>query len=414
MSGISGLFNIFALFYVFKGLQVAIKVGREWYSLRQEPLTPAKKQLAESASFFLAVPPAVLVHEFFHALATWMFGGKIVDFGYGVFWGYVVPVGDFSPAQYWFIALAGTLGSLTFGAGLWFALRHNSSSTFRYFGLRSFRFQIYFALLYYPILSIFITEGSDWRIIYDFQATPILSGLTAVIHLPILYLFWKTDRDGLFEQPAFATVDEQTQFYAVENIAALAPDDAQAQLQYIDALRRGGVSNKANQELKQFLKKHPESGIAHLELAMLLNAKNRAITKEAFTHAQQALTLGINPEAALVAHQLVGQYYLTTGRAMETIGEMDQALAMESKTAVSPDQRANLLFLRGQAYRHQSQFMQAQQDIESVTAIARQSGDNNLLARCENEMTVIAKHEKRPFATTTPANQYEKEVMSDK
>ena len=406
MSGIFGLFNIIALFYVFKGFQVAIKIGREWSSLRQEPLTPAKKQLAETASFFLAVPPAVLVHEFFHALATWAFGGKIVDFGYGVFWGYVVPVGDFSAAQNWFIALAGTLGSLTFGVGIWLLLRRNQFSTFRYFGLRAFRFQIYFALLYYPILSIFITEGSDWRVIYDFQATPILSGLTAVIHLPILFLFWKTDRDGLFEQPAFATVGEQTQFYAVENAATFSPDDAQAQLQYIDALRRGGVSNKANQELKEFLKAHPENGVAHLELAMLLNNKNRAITKEAFTHAQQALTLGINPEAALVAHQLVGQYYLTMGRAMETIGEMDQALAIESKLTISPIQRANLLFLRGQAYRHQSQFMQAQQDIESVTTIAQQIGDNHLLARCENEMTVITKHEKRPFSTPTPVTQY--------
>lgn len=406
MSGIFGLFNIIALFYVFKGVQVAIKIGRDWSSLRQEPLTPAKKQLSETAAFFIAVPPAVIVHEFFHALATWMFGGKIVDFGYGVFWGYVVPVGDFSAAQNWFIALAGTLGSLTFGVGIWLLLRRRQVSTFRYFGLRAFRFQIYFALLYYPILSIFVTQGSDWRVIYDFAATPLWSGLTAVIHLPLLYLFWKTDREGRFEQPAFTTVDKQNQFSAIENAIILAPDDAQMQLQYIDALRRGGVNNKANQKLQQFLKDHPESGIAHLELAMLLNNKNRAITKEAFTHAQQALTLGISPEAALMAHQLVGQYYLTTGRAMETIGAMDQALAMESKMNFPPIQRANLLYLRGQAYRHQSNFVQAQEDITNATTIAQQAGDKNLLARCESEMTVIAKHEKRPFTTPAPTNPY--------
>jgi len=405
MSGIFGLFNIIALFYVFKGLQVAIKIGREWSSLRQEPLTPAKKQLAESASFFLAVPPAVIVHEFFHALATWMFGGKIVDFGYGGFWGYVVPVGDFSAAENWFIALAGTLGSLTFGVGIWLLLRRNQFSTFRYFGLRAFRFQIYFALLYYPILSIFIAEGSDWRVIYDFQATPILSGLTAVIHLPILYLFWKTDRDGLFEQPAFATVGEQTKFYAVESNAALSPDDVQAQLQYIDALRRGGVNNKANQELKQFLKKHPESGIAHLELAMLINSKNRTVTKEVSAHAQQALMLGIGPEASLLAHQLVGRYYLTMDRGTEAIAEMDAALAIESKLTLPPLQRAQLLFLRGQAYRRQSKYMQAEQDIKAAAALAQAMGDKNLLAQCENEMNVISKHEKRPFVTATALNQ---------
>lgn len=410
MSEIFGLFNIIALFYVFKGVQVTIKIGREWTSLRQEPLTPAKKQLAETAAFFIAVPPAVALHEFFHALATWMFGGKIVDFGYGFFWGYVVPVGDFSAAQNWFIALAGTLGSLIFGAGIWLLLRHNQYSTFRYFGLRALRFQIYFALLYYPILSIFITQGSDWRVIYDFGATPIWSGLTAVIHIPILYLFWKTDKDGLFEQPAFTTVGEQTQFYAIENAAAIAPDDVHIQLQYIDALRRGGVNNKASQALQHFLKQHPESGIAHLELAMLLNNKNRAITKDVFTHAQQALTLGISPEAALMAHQMVGQYYLTTGQSLEAVGEMDQALAMGNTTAtnstISPIQRAHLLCLRGQAYRHLSNFMQAQDDVMNAAIIAQQAGDKRLIAQCENEMTVIAKHEKRPFATPTPINQY--------
>ena len=406
MSGIFGLFNIIALFYVFKGFQVAVKVGREWASLRQEPLTPAKKQLAETASFFLAVPPAVLVHEFFHALATWMFGGKIVDFGYGVFWGYVVPVGDFSAAQDWFIALAGTLGSLTFGVGIWLLLRRNQFSTFRYFGLRAFRFQIYFALLYYPILSIFITEGSDWRVIYDFQATPILSGITAVIHLPILYLFWKTDRDGRFEQPAFATVNEQTQFHAVENIAALAPDDAQAQLQYIDALRRGGVSNKANQELKQFLKQHPESGFAHLELALLQDVKSNQVSKNVFRHAKRALELGLEPDEEMLARHLISEHYLAIGETSKAVGEIDQALALEGQ-AKSVTVKTFLLLSRGQAFRRQKQFFQAQQDIEQATILAREAGNARLLARCENEMTVIAKHEKRPFATPTPVNQYE-------
>jgi hypothetical protein len=50
--------------------------------------------------------------------------------------------------------------------------------------------------------------------------------------------------------------------------------------------------------------------------------------------------------------------------------------------------------------------MQAQEDITNATTIARQVGDENLLARCESEMTVIAKHEKRPFTTPAPTNQY--------
>ncbi len=394
MSGIFGLFNIISLFYVFKGLQIAIKVGREFSSLRQEPLTPAKKNLAESASFFLAVPPAVALHEFFHALATWAFDGKIVDFGYGVFWGYVVPVGDFSAGQDWFISLAGTLGNLVFGAGLWFILRSNRSSTFRYFGLRAFRFQIYFALLYYPILSIFIPNGADWRVIYDFRATPILCGITAVIHLPILYLFWKADRNGRFEQPAFSTIEAQKQFEYVEQTAVSSPSNIEIQHQYIDILRRSGMNNKAEQQAKQLLQEHPNDSIAHLQLALLLRDKNRGINKESYTHAQKALTEGITPKQAKFAHLLVGQYYLTVNKAEETISEMDKALALAEKVESSPSERAALLLLRSKAHRHHNQLMQAQQDIETVTAIAQQLGDNKLLSQCKNEMNVIAKHKR--------------------
>ena len=127
MPAIFGLFNLFALLYIFRGAQILFKVRNEWQSLHEEPLTRAKKHLAEQASFFIGVPPGVAIHEFCHALATWLFGGKIVDFGYGVFWGYVVPVGNFAAWQHWFIAVAGTLGNLLYGSVLYFVLCNTSN-----------------------------------------------------------------------------------------------------------------------------------------------------------------------------------------------------------------------------------------------------------------------------------------------
>lgn len=111
--------------------------------MRQEPLTGEKQRLAEQAAFFLGVPPAVFVHELAHAVAVLAFGGQVAEFGYRVFWGYVVPQG-FTALENWIIALVGTLGSLGFGALLWLVLRRHESRTLQYFGLRAFRFQIYF------------------------------------------------------------------------------------------------------------------------------------------------------------------------------------------------------------------------------------------------------------------------------
>ena len=87
MSVISGLFNVLALLYIGRALQLVVQIIRNWAELRQEPLTRAKQQQAEQAAFFVGVPPAVLVHELAHAVAIWLFGGQVVEFGYRVFWG---------------------------------------------------------------------------------------------------------------------------------------------------------------------------------------------------------------------------------------------------------------------------------------------------------------------------------------
>ena len=62
MSVISGLFNVLALLYIGRALQLVVQIARNWAELRQEPLTRAKQQQAEQAAFFVGVPPAVLVH----------------------------------------------------------------------------------------------------------------------------------------------------------------------------------------------------------------------------------------------------------------------------------------------------------------------------------------------------------------
>ena len=400
MSALFAIFNLFALLYLVRGVQILVKIGREWKSLHQEPLTRAKKNLADQASFFIAVPPGVIVHEFFHALATWIVGGKIVDFGYGLFWGYVVPVGDFTVGQDWFIAIAGTIGSLLYGAAIWLAFRRSKASSFRYFGLRAFRFQIYFALLYYPILTIFIagTGISDWLTIYNFRLTPILSGVTAVTHITLLYLFWRTDREGRFEMPAFETVAAQENFKELERETAVQPQNAQLQFRYIDALWRGGAKHKAKHKAQQYLRENPNSATGWLLLAQMESEKQ--VSKKAREYVEKALQLGLSDAKQVAsADVLLGRYALERNQAMEAVNYFSQAIAtaVPSRDPLSQPSHellfyAQLYHWRSQAYRRQNQYGAAEQDIQQAVQFAQMANSQNAAAYYQNEQKVIQHH----------------------
>ena len=391
MSVLTGLFNVLALLYIGRAVLLAVQIARNWSALRQEPLTGAKQRLAEQAAFFLGVPPAVLVHELAHAVAVLVFGGQVVEFGYRVFWGYVVPSGSFTAAQNWAIAVAGTLGSLAFGAAVWLILRRNRSRTAQYFGLRAFRFQIYFSLLYYPIFSFFLPIG-DWRVIYDFQETPILSAATAVVHALALFLFWRADRVGAFEMPAFESVEAQAHYEATP---AAAGDEA-AQLQAIVALQGGGATHQARRALDKFLAAYPNSAEGHLQLALLLSGGRGQIAGDAVEEAAKALSLGLRrPDHAALAHRLIAVHHLERGDGRSAEVELDAALtptATYDPQWVNPPLRAELHYLRGQAYRRQGRYEAANAAIDEALELAGGMGNTSLIQRYADEKELIINH----------------------
>lgn len=388
MSIMTSLFNVLALLYIGRAVQLSAQIIRDWAEVRQEPLTRGKQRLAEQAAFFIGVPPSVLIHELAHAVAIWLFGGQVVEFGYRVFWGYVVPAGTFTAIQDWIIALAGTLGSLGFGAAIWLSLRHNPSRTLQYFGKRAFRFQIYFSLLYYPIFSLFLPIG-DWRVIYDFRATPLLSGVFLVVHLSALLWFWRADRRGWFEMPAFETLADQRAYEATRRASALG--DEPAQLRLIDDLRRGGAPHQARAALGDFLQAHPESAAARLQLAALLADGRGSIGKDSFEAARQALRLGLdNPNQAGYAHQLTASYFLERGDGPAAEAELDQALAHADM--LHPSLRADCHAQRSQAYRRQERYAEAYGELQTALELARSAGNTAAVARYTADLQVIAQN----------------------
>ena len=139
VNSFSNLNILFIIFYALSLLQawrawrLLTVIRKEWSTFQVEPLTRRKGRIAEEAAFYLAIPPAVFIHELFHAIPIWLFGGQIVECGYGFYWGFVTPDRRFPVIEEWIISIAGTLGSLLFGFILWALLRNHRSSSFRFF-----------------------------------------------------------------------------------------------------------------------------------------------------------------------------------------------------------------------------------------------------------------------------------------
>lgn len=397
MSLITGLFNVLALLYIGRAVLLAIQIARDWTVIRQEPLTREKQRLSEQAAFFLGVPPAVLVHESAHALAIILFGGRVAEFGYRVFWGYVVPDGTFTAVENWIIAIAGTLGSLAFGGLLWLALRHSKSRTVQYFGLRAFRFQIYFSLLYYPIFTLFLPIG-DWKMIYDFSATPILSGVTLILHAGLLLLFWRADRAGAFEMVAFDSAAAQIRHSAVQTAATTG--NPEARLQMITELWSGGAQQEARRELDALLAQYPTFAQGYLQRAIMAGGRQQ-LNKDAFEAAGKALELGLpNMSRRVLAHQIRSLYQLQRGDGAAAQKELDVVLtptAFNDPDEIIPIQRAELHQLRAQAFRRQGQYEAAYAEIELALKLAREMGLESAIQRYAEEKEIIEKHARRSF-----------------
>lgn len=396
---IFGLFNLISLLYILRSVQLTAVIWREWQTFRQPPLTPRQKHLAEQASFFIAVPVGVLLHELGHALAVWGFGGQVVEFGYRAFWGYVVPRGSFTITQDWFISLAGTMASLLFGLGVWLGFRSSSSPALRYFGLRAFRFQTFFSLIYYPVFTLLGFEG-DWKTIYDFGATPVWSGVTAVTHLALLILFWQGDRRGWFEMPAYRDLADQQRAF---QLATVANDyDPQTQLRHIETLRRGGATNQAQTALRRLIAQHPDNGLAYLEMAALQSQGKRQIPAAALENARKALSLGLPDQGAAFAHQLLGQYHLEVGRLDNAHNHLSEGVALLGGTdETAAGKKAQLLSLRSRVYRQQGKTALALQDLEQAVAAAQRTGHEQLVAYYQDELAVFAQQagKERPFSS---------------
>lgn len=406
---IFSIFNLLYLVYIFRGAQILLRIVREWTPLRQPPLNRDKKYVAGQASFYIAVPPSVIVHELFHALTIWAFGGRVVDFGFTFYGGYVVPDRLFSDPQQWLISISGTIGSLLFAVVVWLGTRQNSSQTIRYFGLRTLRTLIVVSLIFYPLLAL--GGFGDWARIYDFSVTPTLSGATAVAHLLSLGLYFRASRRGWFEIPGFETPAAEASFAQLAQASRHNPQDEGTVIQYIEELVRGGAENQAHTRLKAYLNQYPENGTAYVLLARLEIGHKSHVPKKSKQYAEKALQLGLNdPGSKATAYRILAEYALQANQNQVAAEQFSQALAAISSKIDQENPQpqlsahlADLYARRSLAYQRQHQVELAIRDLQQALELASAAADHGRSQRYREALAKLQHQNGPPLGSSANA-----------
>lgn len=183
------IFDIISVFYCILAVGVVRRLIKNRESFWDDYITPQDRRLVTEVSFFIFIPIGVLLHELGHALATWHFGGTVVDFEWRIFWGYIIPEGVFTPVQRWWISLSGNLVSVLIGIIPLFIVKTVRKPVIREILLYFAKIEIIYSLIFYPAFS-FVGYMGDWVRIYNFSIKPYAQ-ITLAVHIVLLLLLWK-------------------------------------------------------------------------------------------------------------------------------------------------------------------------------------------------------------------------------
>jgi hypothetical protein len=190
-----GFFDIVSILYGLLGVATLRELVRRWKPFWDDTVTPDDRSLAGRVAFFVLVPLGVFLHELGHAIATWQVGGQVREFHWRVFWGYIVPEGNFSPVQAWWISLCGNLVSVALGALTIPLIPLPKKPILREILYTFAKVELVFSLVIYPLWSFSGGDG-DWITIYDFSIRPYAQW-TLAAHVLLLCGVWWFERSGV-------------------------------------------------------------------------------------------------------------------------------------------------------------------------------------------------------------------------
>lgn len=188
-----GGFGLLSLFYVFIGIRFLFQFVPRRKAIFDNNFTPYDRSMLGQAAFFLLLPLSVALHELGHAVAVWVMGGKVLDFGFYFFSGYVSynPTG-FSAVQQTLIAFAGTFVNLlllVFAVVVVFLKRPPLRAPWNELLLQFVFISGINALIFYPALDLLLNISGDWSQMYR-SGIPWLTALIVIIQVGFIAAGW--------------------------------------------------------------------------------------------------------------------------------------------------------------------------------------------------------------------------------
>jgi hypothetical protein len=323
-------------------------LARRWRAFWDHDFTPEDRRLATQCAVFVVPPVVVLVHELGHILAARMVGGQVLGFHYGLIEGSVRVAGGLSDAQFWWVALAGNLVGAGLGLGMAVAgavgvrLPRALRRVFIMGGL----LQVAFQLVVYPLLSLSARFG-DWVAIYDFGATPVLSGVTAVAHVAVLVAIWRwwrsSGRRTLFNVDHGLDADVAR----LESDTAASPQDPQPAMELAVLYARNGEMSLARETL-DVASRHPSltgAGAARLHLARA----RLAVIEDRWSQAYLAAQAGLAQVPAGDDGEVAQRLWANVGLALASMDRPEQALDAFNRVRSPVVDDPRILYTRGVA-----------------------------------------------------------------
>ncbi len=317
-------FNLISFAYLAIAGLTTLRLFRGARSAFDDEFTAADHRLVGATAFYLVAPLGVVLHELGHAVVIWLFGGRVVDWHFLFYWGYVVPDRSFGPYGDLAVALAGNLVTVAIGAlALRHLLRSPRNAAWNFFWRRVADIHLSMALVFYPLMCL-VGFGGDFVAIYRLETAPVSAPLLA-LHLTTVVLLWRALKGRLGRRLALLCSPLWDELRAARREATEQPTAVCPQLRIAWAYLATGLSDEARQPLARALELRPGLPAARAMLGQAIEVDDPVGAARELTAALE--DGGLDPLLRSTSELSLARLRLAEGRAAEAIPHACAALA---------------------------------------------------------------------------------------
>ncbi len=317
-------FDLISVFAVLIATQTLWQLSQNWTNFWDDRITGQDREIAQRLAIFILIPIGILLHEVGHSLATWQVGGTVTTFQWRFYWGFIIPSGNFSAAEYWWIAFSGNLVSIILGllpiAFIPYVRKRIVGEVLYFFACA----ELVYALVGYPILS-FGLQGGDWVKIYDFSVQPYAS-LTLACHVALLWGLWQLyhSQKAIHWRLALNSNILNT-WEKLKTDIAQAPDDLQLNLELAYLLVQNNEVHAAKKIAQQVYRIAPDD--ERVGVFRLVMDYNQRAYRKAIQSGRQLINTELSAENQLRVYRILSFSLHKIGNLKEALAYADLGLA---------------------------------------------------------------------------------------